>query len=227
MASKQWKFNKRKSDRVIRLARKILPTVTTRTELVEKIASRCRCYQACTIETILSRAHFTTGFRYRKSAEPFGTSTERKILLLLKIRPRTSWELERHYKYSTLLASYRKLRTMGFPVRSTLILARGAGSTKSLIKHQFRIFFMEADAVKAYTLVEKIAYLFSIHKNPREGFSVEKTAGLTLVTKMRQSVGYSVKPKEYKKERATFKSKNPVRTAPSDERIKELFKNVR
>lgn len=97
---------------------------------------------------------------------------------------------------------------MGFPVRSTLILARGAGSTKSLIKHQFRIFFMEKDAVKAYAFVEK-------------------TAGLTLVTKMRQSVGYSVKPTQYKKERATFKSKNPVRKSPSDERVKELFKNVR
>lgn len=208
MKSKQWMFDRKKSGKVLKLARQLLPTVTSRNELIEKISMKVGGYKAGSIEAILARAKFKTGFRYRKSAEPFGSSTERKILMLLKIKPRTSWELEKHYKYSTLLASYRKLRTMGFPVRSTLILARGAGSTKSLIKHQFRIFFMEKDAVKAYALVEK-------------------TAGLTLVAKMRQSVGYSVKPTQYKKERATFKSKNPVRKSPSDERVKELFKNVR
>lgn len=205
---KQWKFDIKKSSRVLKLARKLLPTVASRTELVEKISAKVKGYKAESIETILSRAHFKTGFRYRKSAVPFGSSTERKILELIKKKPRTSWELERHFKYSTLLASYRKLRTMGFPIRSTLILARGAGSTKSLIKHQFRIFFLEKDAVKAYALVEK-------------------TAGMKLVTKMRQSIGYSVKPKEYKKERSRWHPENPRRISRIDDDIKEKFKHVK
>lgn len=204
---KQWKFNKSKSAKVLRLAKKLLPTVASRTELVEKLSSRCKDYKADSIEVILSRAHFTTGFRYRKSATPFRFSTDKRILDMLNEKPRTSWELERHFKYSTLIASYRKLRMLGFPIRSTLILARGAGSCKSLIKHQFRIFFMEKDAVKAYALVEK-------------------TAGFTLPTKIRQSVGYAVKPAQYKLERATFKSRNPVRKSPNDEHIKELFRHV-
>lgn len=203
---KQWKFNRKKSGRVLMLARQLLPKVKSRNELVEKITLIYPEYKALSVEAILTRGGFKTGFRYRKNEVPFGQSTTKKILTLITKRPRTSWELERNFKYGTVMSAYRKLRTMNVPIRSTLILARGAGSTKSLIKHQFRIFFLEKDAVKAYDLVEK-------------------TAGLKLVTKMRQSVGYSVKPKEYKIERATFKSKNPVRVSPSDKKVKELFRN--
>ena len=209
MVYKKWKFDKSKSARVVKTARRLLPKVKTRGELVEKLAQKYPCYKAESIQTILSRAHLRTGFKTGgRPVTPFANSTAKRLLTLVRKRPMTSRELEHHFKYSALLTAYRNLRMMGFPIMSTLILARGAGSCKSLIKHQFRVFFMERDSERAFALVEK-------------------TAGFEVPTRMKQSIGMSVNPREYRKTRnGRRKAQFPVRTSPNDEKVKELFEKL-